>query len=346
MENESMHISMASSKEYLLFNNSGTAEQAESIHEPCAAYGKISEYIETVRVQPGMLLNIIKIPADREFQMDFEIKDAPFTFECWLQGAVEYFYEDTNNIKGSDKVEKGCIIFGSAVSERGFCYKPKGCAVEFVQLAIDPVLLQITLENTLINCSLKSHNCLNRNNQRHRFVTAKIPETVMSVAKNISECSQEQPFRNIMLASKAQELFYNIVMELFLTSPECRKCSIQPEDIKKFYFIKDMIERNLDNPLSHSQIAREAGINEFKLKTGFKELFGKTVYGYIIEKRMKSAKSMLETGTKSVSSVAWDMGYTNVSHFISVFRKHYGMTPGKFLGSIKHKQTYNQKSSV
>ncbi|XOB94805.1 helix-turn-helix transcriptional regulator [Deferribacteres bacterium DY0609] len=305
----------------------------------------MTQHVETIRVQPGMLLNIIKIPADKEFYMHFDIEKAPFSFECWLQGDVEYFYKNTE-MNGSEKIRKGNIIFGATASGQGFCHKSAGTPVEFIQLFIDPHLLQIMLRNTLGNCSIKYHSCLYKNKHTHRFITAKMPQAVMATAKNISQCSKEHPFRNLILANKAQELLFNILMGLFLTSPECTKCSIQPEDIQKFHYIKNIIEENLHQPLSHRQIAKKAGINEFKLKTGFKELFGKTVYGYVLEKRIENAKAMLETGTKSVSDVAWDIGYTNVSHFISVFRKYYGVTPGKFLGSVRQKKTYSQISSV
>jgi AraC-like DNA-binding protein len=46
---------------------------------------------------------------------------------------------------------------------------------------------------------------------------------------------------------------------------------------------------------------------------------------------MEKAREMLDSGKYSVSDAAWDLGYTNVSHFIELFRRHYGITPGKFL---------------
>lgn len=43
------------------------------------------------------------------------------------------------------------------------------------------------------------------------------------------------------------------------------------------------------------------------------------------------AHDLLESGRYKAKDVAWMVGYTNVSHFIDAFRKHYGLTPGECL---------------
>lgn len=67
-----------------------------------------------------------------------------------------------------------------------------------------------------------------------------------------------------------------------------------------------------------------------KLKTGFKQCYGQTVYNYIIGKRMELARTLLDQRRFKVSDVAGLVGYTNTSHFITAFSKKYGVTPGEF----------------
>ena len=69
-------------------------------------------------------------------------------------------------------------------------------------------------------------------------------------------------------------------------------------------------------------------LQEFKLKKGFRELFGTTVFGYVLQLRMHHARRLLEQGT-TVSEAAFMVGYQNVSSFCVEFRKRYGYSPGR-----------------
>jgi len=77
------------------------------------------------------------------------------------------------------------------------------------------------------------------------------------------------------------------------------------------------------------ELARLAGLNDYKLKLGFKELFGTTVFGYVRALRMDEARKILEQGEGNVSEAALMVGYHNISHFAALFRKTYGYNPSE-----------------
>jgi AraC-like DNA-binding protein len=68
-----------------------------------------------------------------------------------------------------------------------------------------------------------------------------------------------------------------------------------------------------------------------KLKEGFKEVYGDTVYGYILDQKMEYARQLLDNGQNNVNEVGLKVGYSTASHFISAFKKKYGTTPKKYL---------------
>jgi AraC-like DNA-binding protein len=70
-----------------------------------------------------------------------------------------------------------------------------------------------------------------------------------------------------------------------------------------------------------------AYLNEYKLKTGFKALFGKPVYDYLLDKRMEYARLLLEKQTFHVYEVAEMVGYSDSSSFSKAFFKRYGYRP-------------------
>ncbi|MCW5911153.1 MAG: helix-turn-helix transcriptional regulator [Cyclobacteriaceae bacterium] len=101
--------------------------------------------------------------------------------------------------------------------------------------------------------------------------------------------------------------------------------------IGKLKQAKDFILEHIDSPPSLKEVARVAGLNQQQLKAGFKKVFGNTVYNYLMDHRMEQARILLDSGKYHVKEVSYRVGYTNTSHFISYFRRKYGVTPKKYL---------------
>jgi AraC family transcriptional activator of pyochelin receptor len=94
---------------------------------------------------------------------------------------------------------------------------------------------------------------------------------------------------------------------------------------------KKLIEMQpVDQPLSLKQLSRKTGLNEYKLKKGFKELFTRTPYDYHLEIKMKEAKQLLLDPESSIYMVAYQVGYQHVSNFCIQFKKRFGVTPLRF----------------
>lgn len=104
--------------------------------------------------------------------------------------------------------------------------------------------------------------------------------------------------------------------------------NIKSYDIEKLQEAKSIVENNLANPYSLKNLAHKVGLNDFKLKRGFKELFGFTVFGYLHELRMLKAKRMLLTEKDSVTEVSGEVGYQHPHHFSAAFKKRFGILPG------------------
>ena len=120
----------------------------------------------------------------------------------------------------------------------------------------------------------------------------------------------------------------------------------RPEDMEACPFLRDektrtqiklakneLIER-MTQPPSIAELALEIGISEYKLKSGFKEMYGNTVGGFILDYKMNSAKALLDSRNYQVSEVAYALGYGNPSHFITAFKKKYQITPKKYLQQL------------
>lgn len=92
-------------------------------------------------------------------------------------------------------------------------------------------------------------------------------------------------------------------------------------------YARDYLLQNASMPPSLTELAAAAGINTFKLKNGFKEMYNDTVFGYLSKVKLSQSKKLLLSGM-AIKEVACQMGYSSVQHFSNAFRKHFGTTPG------------------
>lgn len=75
------------------------------------------------------------------------------------------------------------------------------------------------------------------------------------------------------------------------------------------------------------QVAREAGMNETKLKHGFKAVFGETIFDFSVRCRMQHALRLLRERQVPVARIAETVGYAHQTSFATAFRRHFGMSP-------------------
>ncbi len=133
--------------------------------------------------------------------------------------------------------------------------------------------------------------------------------------------------KGVYLEAKAIELFLLQVKQLDQEA-NYKPTKLKPADIDCLYAVKDYIDLYYHSPCTITGLARMAGINQMKLKSGFKELFNTTVFGYLSDARMQEAKRLLLDEKLYVNEVSDRIGYKHPHHFAAAFRKKFGIPPG------------------
>ena len=100
-------------------------------------------------------------------------------------------------------------------------------------------------------------------------------------------------------------------------------------DVEKIHFAKELLEKDLQDPPTLAELARLCGLNEFKLKKGFKEVFGATVFGHFNTLRLQRALLLLRNTDRSVTEIAYETGYAHPQHFHRAFKRQFGVAPGQ-----------------
>lgn len=157
-----------------------------------------------------------------------------------------------------------------------------------------------------------------------------ITSRMLMILDEIKQCKFNGGLKKLYLQSKVLEILalqceqYERVSDIRSSSP-----AISSTDKEKIYYARDILIAQLLSPPSLPELSRLAGLNEFKLKAGFKQVFDNTVYGYLNDHRIAAARQLVMEGSRSLTDIADTFGYSSLQHFSSSFRKKFGMSPGR-----------------
>ena len=131
--------------------------------------------------------------------------------------------------------------------------------------------------------------------------------------------------------SKGTE-FLSLYLDEISTDEAVAKCPFIKDNVEaeRITEAKQIVMERMAEPPSLKELARTIGTNEFKLKAGFKSMFGTTVYGFLNDYRMETARKLLEIEQRQIKDISNHVGYSNPSHFIAAYKKKFGITPKKY----------------
>jgi AraC-like DNA-binding protein len=158
--------------------------------------------------------------------------------------------------------------------------------------------------------------------------TAPISPEMFFLISSIRNCPYSGMMKRLYLESKLMELY--LLQINSLTADERQfATTLKKTDIEKIYEAREFIDGHYGEDCSILYLASVIGLNQQKLKTGFREVLGTTVFGYLSEVRMQKAKRMLLDEKKYVGEVASEVGYKNPHHFTAAFKKRFGFLPSE-----------------
>ncbi|MEY9094840.1 helix-turn-helix transcriptional regulator [Paenibacillus sp. RC84] len=167
----------------------------------------------------------------------------------------------------------------------------------------------------------------------HQYRQA-INPAMLQLVRQLIHMPFSQAIRNIHMECKVLEMLsLSFQQLLFENEPSPSAFSMTRSELEKIRRAREILLERMECPPSLLELSRIAGLNDFKLKAGFKKVYGTTVFGYLREQRLEKAKQLLQSGRFRVGEAAAYVGYTNSSYFADAFRKHYGVNPGEFMRS-------------
>jgi AraC family transcriptional activator of pyochelin receptor len=120
------------------------------------------------------------------------------------------------------------------------------------------------------------------------------------------------------------------------TDADLEQCPflVNEDNVKRIRRAKELIIANMAEPPSLNELAQEVGLSLKRLKEGFKQIYGDSVYSFLFDYKMEYARRLLDSGQYNVNEIGLRIGYSTSSHFIAAFRKKYGTTPKKYMTEL------------
>jgi len=156
------------------------------------------------------------------------------------------------------------------------------------------------------------------------YITPEIKTILLDIQNN----KRTGFMKGLFLESKIIELFM-LQVEQAESANNGKIHKFRKEDINRLYDAKLFIEQNILTEFTLLDLSRLVGLNDFKLKKGFKELFGTTVFSYLNELKMDYAKRLILDEKKPVYEVSMILGYSEPHHFSAAFKRRFGYSPSE-----------------
>ncbi len=268
-----------------------------------------------VRIDPGLLS-----------EYEFEIEHAPLQFGYCLSGSTHTVYTGKKssiraqftNSAGTNSI---CRMSGTAGVSRLLSQQ----TVTSIAIQIDAALLARYLD-----LDLKDMPEPCRRVMQGKSPICGLPMTgaMLNAAHQVFACDLAGASRQLFMEAKAVELLSLQVDLLTRTTGLAPVSPLIPEEEERIRNAARILVRDMQAPPTISVLARKAGLNEFKLKKGFRQVFGTTILQYLQHHRMAFARDMILNQGATVSQAANQVGYINIGHFIACYKKQFGATPG------------------
>lgn len=292
--------------------------------------------IKSYNFSDGIKLLLFNFTLKKDWTLLINGNPAPLQFAFCLEGTVQHLMSE-QNIQYVLNPLRGTITANKTGTVQKLRF-PKDNKIILAFLIIDREEYYGKIECILDDIPKKMATILSdvKGKESH-FYHSNYSISIAECIHEIVEDKNSGLVRSTRIEGKTLEL---LSMQIKQYSDELKEPGkqvlLRKHDIEKIKLARKFLMENFQNPPTIEALARQAGINQQKLKKGFKLIYNKTINSYSRDKRLEIAAMELLNGA-SVSEAADKVGYSNKSHFASRFRDKYGVLPKDYLKNIQSK---------
>jgi len=292
-----------------------------SVELPKKPWGQMS--VESIPIGASFTYHVMIIYPSEDFELEVNPAKAFLGFNFYLEGSAVGLISGTPNQFVMQ--EGNCLICVSNYG-RGTLKLSKGVPFTSASLFVSSTRFLDFVKDDVGHFPEQFVKSLYDTD--HYFAIGKtMSEHMKSLLKSMERSREAGGAKVFHLEGMAMEVMGTLLSELELTHALNH---FRREDKKKLFLAREIVEKSFDNPPTIKYLSKMIGLNEQKLKVGFKQLFNSTIYQCIIDRRMEAARGLLREDELTVKETAYRVGYSNPNAFSNAFYKRYGLRPGDF----------------
>jgi AraC-like DNA-binding protein len=172
------------------------------------------------------------------------------------------------------------------------------------------------------------------NKDRKYYKDAPISPSMAIVLNQLMNFNLHPMVKSLYFKGKTYEL-----ISLYFNRPvdmDIEQCPflVDEENVAKIKKAKQIIISRMQEPPTLTELSEEIKLPLNRLKEGFKQVYGDSVFSFLFDYKMEVARKLLASGSHNVNEVGLMVGYSTASHFIAAFKKKFGTTPKKYLMGV------------
>ncbi|MEL6459770.1 MAG: AraC family transcriptional regulator [Cyanobacteria bacterium J06621_15] len=289
--------------------------------------------INIAQLRPGLGIQINSINPLENFAIKANFLESdPFEFNFYLNGYARGTVSNSHKNFSLDlKATQNLILFGGADSIGVWeCAAKQHTHV--VEIYIEPQFIYQLIEDNANYLPADLLNIIEGKKEKSFYETDILTPQMQMALHQLINCSYQGVMKQMYLESKALEL---IVLKLAQLKDKAKPTkntkTLKSDDVERIYYAREILIKNIENPPSLLNLAKIVGINDYKLKLGFRQVFNTTVFGYLRTHRMEQARQLLINQNIRVSEAARIVGYSSLSRFNTAFKNQFGVSPSACL---------------
>lgn len=284
-----------------------------------------------IELRAGLWCSMLEFEASEDMRIAHEFATDRIDFGFVLSGSFEASFKGARPGPTVARSAPGIGGLKRLGPHHAVVEIARGEHLRLLHLHVSPEALHTLLRGDLSAAPRELRPVLEGRGQEDLLATGPLSPAVLGAAHQMlcwGGCSRGAC---LMLEGKALEL---LAMQLNWMSgqepPGRRNAPLGPRELRAVREAREILVSDVAQTPSLPELSRQVGLGLQKLQTGFQELYGSTLYGYLKESRLQKAKMLFDSGGMNVSEVAWEIGYTNLSHFSAAFRRRFGVLPKQY----------------
>lgn len=185
------------------------------------------------------------------------------------------------------------------------------------------VLIDFTDTGNFLNMESeegKNFRCRLQSLKTRKFKGSPVLKTLLD--KIIYTCFSNSEFKKLLIQSYITEFLINII--------ELEKNS-EPHISENIQKTLEYISRRVKDNITLNELSDLAGLSLSRFKQKFKQEVGIPPAEFILREKVTLAGKLLNSSPKSVTEIAFELGFSSSNYFATVFKRLTGKTPTEFI---------------